>query len=99
MKALFTNTEYIKLALVMALNFGVCIAFFAILEQVITTLGYTNSAQVISTMGTSGTLAGVVGNIVYSLILRKTKKYKFVLIVGMFSVIKLQDYSLLASVL
>jgi hypothetical protein len=97
MKALFTNIEYIKLALVMALNFGVCIAFFAILEQAITTLGYTNSPQVISTLGTSGTIFGIVGNILYSFILKKTKKYKLILVIGIFSLIK-RRHSLLLDI-
>ena len=98
MKALFTNIQYIKLCFVMALNFGVCIAFFAILEQAITTLGYTNSPQIISTLGTSGTIFGIIGNILYSFLLKKTKKYKLILVVGIFYFIKLHHFMLLDSV-
>lgn len=65
----------------MAFNFGVCIAFFAVLEQTLTSLGYSNSPKIISTLGTSGTIFGIIGNILYSYILKKTKRYRLILFI------------------
>lgn len=57
----------------MALNFGVCIGYLAILEQVLVAIDYPNPSQSISLIGASGILAAIFSNIIYSSKLKKTK--------------------------
>lgn len=82
MKALFTNREYIKLSISIALNFGTGTALLSLLEQMLTDLGYENASQAISISGSSGILFGIFANIGYSYFIRKTKKYKQTLNIG-----------------
>jgi len=77
MKKLFTNKEYLKLAVGMAFNFGIKISFFSILNQALSGLGYVEPGKIISTVGVAQTVFGIVGNYVYSTILKKTKAYKY----------------------
>lgn len=90
MKAIFSNREYIKLSISMSLNYGICIGFLAVIEQVMVGLGYKNPSRAISVCGTSGILFGLISNVLYSTILKKTKNYKRVLTAGITITIKLQ---------
>jgi MFS family permease len=94
LKSLFTNLEYIKLSLSMALTFGVCIGFLAVLERVLVGIGYTHASRTISICGTSGIIVGIFANIGYSIYLKKTKHYKRVLMIGKsFSIKQRQEIS------
>lgn len=77
MKKLFTNKEYLKLSVAMAFNYGISIALFGTLDQTLKGLGYEEPGQVISVMGVAGTIFGILGNYVYSTILKKTQAYKY----------------------
>jgi hypothetical protein len=72
----------------MALNYGVCIGILAVFEQALVGIGYKNASRSISVCGSSGIVFGVIANISYSFILKKTKKYKKTLIAGTRSHIK-----------
>lgn len=79
-KQLFGNREYIKLCITMALNYGICIAYFAVLEQLLVGIGYEDSSKVISICGTSGIIVGIIGNILFSFVIKKTKKFKKIIV-------------------
>jgi MFS transporter, FLVCR family, feline leukemia virus subgroup C receptor-related protein len=87
LKDLFTNREYLKLCFTLVLNYGVGMGFISSLEQALVGIGYENSSQVISICGSSGIIFGVVANILYSYLIKKTKQYKKVIVAGMYVLI------------
>jgi hypothetical protein len=64
----------------MALNYGICIAYFAVLEQLLVGIGYNDSSKVITICGSSGIIVGIIGNILFSFAIRRTKKYKKIIV-------------------
>jgi hypothetical protein len=62
----------------MSLNYGTLTATIAILDQAIKGLGYDNSSEVTSTTILSAMVVGVLGNPIFSILLRKTKAYRVV---------------------
>lgn len=75
---MFKNRDYIKLMMAMSLNYGTLTATIAILDQAIKGLGYDNSSEVTSTTILSAMVVGVLGNPIFSILLRKTKAYRVV---------------------
>ena len=73
---MFKNRDYIKLMMAMSLNYGTLTATIAILDQAIKGLGYDNSSEVTSTTILSAMVVGVLGNPIFSILLRKTKAYR-----------------------
>ena len=62
----------------MSLNYGTLTATIAILDQAIKGLGYDNSSEVTSTTILSAMVVGVLGNPIFSILLRKTKASRVV---------------------
>jgi hypothetical protein len=66
----------------MSLNYGTLTATIAVLDQGIKGLNYTNSSEVTSNTILSAMLIGVLGNPLFSILLRKTKAYRAVSALG-----------------
>jgi hypothetical protein len=62
----------------MALNYGTLTAAITILDQAIKGLNYSNSNEIASDTILSAMMIGVLGNPVFSFLLRKTKAYRAV---------------------
>lgn len=62
----------------MALNYGTLTATIAVLDQALAGLNYTNSSKISSDVILSAMTVGVLGNPVFSFLLRKTKAYRAV---------------------
>ncbi len=71
----------------MSLNYGTLTATIAVLDQGIKGLNYTNSSEITSSTILSAMLIGVLGNPVFSILLRKTKAYRAVSGLGNFGLI------------
>jgi hypothetical protein len=76
MKKLFTNIEYIKLAITITLSFGVLSAFMTILDQCLKALGYSNSGSITSIIFLISTPTGILFVPFFIGILKKTQKYR-----------------------
>ena len=60
----------------MALSYGISMAFFSNLDQILVGLDYDQPGQVIAITVAGGTIFGILGNYLYSVSIRKTKRYK-----------------------
>lgn len=78
LSTLFKNVEYLKLMVAMALNYGTLTATIAILDQALAGLDYSNSSTISSNVILSAMTVGILGNPVFSYLLRKTKAYRAV---------------------
>lgn len=86
LKKLFKNKDYLKLMAAMSLNYGTLTATIAILDQAIKGLNYVNSSEVTSNTVLSAMVVGVLGNPLFSILLRKTKAYRAVSGLGKFKI-------------
>ncbi len=71
--------DYLKLMAAISLNYGTLGATIGILDQAIKGLGYNNSSEVTSTTILSAMIVGILGNPVFSFLLKKTSAYRAVL--------------------
>lgn len=78
LSTLFKNVEYLKLMVAMALNYGTLTATIAILDQALAGLDYSNSSKISSNVILSAMTVGILGNPVFSYLLRKTRAYRAV---------------------
>lgn len=94
LKKLFKNKDYLKLMAAMSLNYGTLTATIAILDQAVKGLGYENSSTVTSNTIISAMLIGVLGNPVFSYLLKRTKAYRAVSGLSNFNLIQilLEDF-------
>lgn len=67
---------------VTALNNGTLNATIAIFDQAIKGFGYENSSSVTSDTILSATIVGVISNIIFSMLLRKSNAYRLMVGVG-----------------
>ena len=60
----------------MTLSYGMTIAFLANLDQLLHSLGYEDSNEVTAQSILFAMVTGIVGTPIFSIMIRKTKKYK-----------------------
>ena len=76
MKLLFKNKNYLKMTASLALTFGIMVAATGILDSGLKSLGYEEPGHIIANISIVAIISGIAGTIFYSLMVRKTKKYK-----------------------
>ena len=76
MKLLFKNRNYIKLTASMSLTFGIMVANLSILDNGLKTLGKSEPGHTIAIISLSALLSGIVGTLFYSIMVKRTKKFK-----------------------
>jgi hypothetical protein len=82
LKLLFKNRNYLKLLVVMCLTFGSIVAYLSIIDKGLKGLGYENPSAAISKAVISMTLAGILGNLVFSTLVKRTKQYRIISIIS-----------------
>lgn len=73
---MFTNKEYAKIVVVTMLSYGNMIAFIANLNQMLTVLGYKDSAIIFSYILIGVSITGILSTIGVSIGLKKTLAYR-----------------------
>jgi len=68
----------------MCLTYGSMVAYLSIFDKGLRGLGYSNPSAIISSAVISMTFAGVLGNIVYSMLVKRTKQYRLISIISTF---------------
>lgn len=66
-----------KLAVSMALNYGILLSFLSVQEQVLKGLGYSEPGKAVSVVASSGFVFGIIGVAIFTTIIKKTKAYKY----------------------
>ena len=64
-----------------SLTFGIIVAFLGVLAKGLKTLGYAEPAQTITKIVATALASGLIGNIFFSYVLKKTKRYKIISLV------------------
>lgn len=82
LKHLFTNRNYVLLMLVCSCSYGTLVAFIAVIEYLILPFKYPDATKVASNMLLSAIAFGFVGSLIFVPILKKTRQYRKLLIVG-----------------
>ena len=82
MKLLFKNKNYLKLTISMSLTFGVMVAVMSIMDKGLKAMNYKQPAHMIANIAIAAIISGIIGTIFYSIMVKRTKKYK------LFSVIR-----------
>jgi FLVCR family feline leukemia virus subgroup C receptor-related protein len=82
LKKLFSNKNYLLLMLVCSASYGTLVAFTSIIEYLILPFKYDDPGKTASNILLAAIVAGFVGSVVFVTILKKTRKYKKILIVG-----------------
>ena len=82
LKLLFKNKNYWKLVLVMSLTFGTVVGYLSILDKGLVGLGYEHPSKIIMIVVSAFTFAGILGNIFFSTLVKRTKRYKLISIIS-----------------
>ena len=82
LKLLFKNKNYWKLVLVMSLTFGTLVGYLSILDKGLAGLGYENPSKIITIIVSAFTISGILGNIFFSTLVKRTKRYKLISIIS-----------------
>jgi len=71
----------------MCLTFGTVVGYLSIIEKGLKALGYKNPPQILAINVSALMVCGILGNIFFSALVKKTKKYRKISIVSTFDLI------------
>lgn len=82
LKNLFTNKNYLWLLLVCSTSYGTLVAFTTVIEYLVLPFKYAEASKTASDMLLSAIASGFIGSFIFVTVLKKTRKYKKILMVG-----------------
>jgi hypothetical protein len=66
----------------MSLTFGTVVAYLSIIDKGLVGLGYQQPTKIIMIIVIAFTIAGLLGNLCFSALVKRTKKYKLISIIS-----------------
>lgn len=81
LRRLVTNRNYLLLLLSVSMGYGCLISFFATVEFYIHPFNFSSNAQIVSLLLASATVAGLVGSAFVSYVVKRSLRFKRVLVV------------------
>jgi FLVCR family feline leukemia virus subgroup C receptor-related protein len=82
LKKLFSNRNYLLLLVVCSTSYGTLVAFTSVIEYLVLPFKYPESSKTASDLLLAAIMSGFVGSVVFVMVLKKTRQYKKLLIVG-----------------
>lgn len=82
LKHLFSRRNYVLLMVVCSASYGTLVAFITVIEYLILPFKYPDASKVASDMLLAAIISGFLGSLVFVTVLKKTKQYRKILVVG-----------------